>query len=193
MADSRLMMNIKGISISFIPRFFFQRKLFRIFDKIGTFNDSLLEEIVFRVNYYNKIMSDFDIKTESNCEIIGRFPFKKTSLAYDGYKLSKYFNDTFLWLKDYNDVNYVFEKPTICKSRPLTNENYNNILLKLDSNRHFCFLKDRLSFEKKKIKLCLEELFINNTDRIFFNVIFLPKAVIWDIQEKDLSSIKSLF
>ncbi|EHI6411033.1 lipopolysaccharide biosynthesis protein, partial [Campylobacter jejuni] len=28
--------------------------------------------------------------------------------------------------------------------------NINNILLKLDKNRHFCFLKDNINYENKK-------------------------------------------
>ncbi|WP_232364918.1 hypothetical protein [Campylobacter aviculae] len=82
-------------------------------------------------------------------EVIGELPFKNTSYAYDAYEISKYFKDNFLWNTEFSDVNYIFSNPTICKSRPIK-ESYNNILLKLDKNRHFVFIKDPFKFKEKK-------------------------------------------
>lgn len=146
MLQSRLFMNLKEIGISFVPRYFFQINLSKIFNEILKYNTKELEEIQVRVRYYNKINQFF---TPTEKEKIGKFPFKKTSYAFDAYEISKYFKDKFLWNKDFNDVKWTFKDPTICKSRPLEN-NKNNILLKLDKNRHFCFLKDDLIFENKK-------------------------------------------
>ncbi|EAJ7201213.1 lipopolysaccharide biosynthesis protein [Campylobacter coli] len=146
MLQSRLFMNLKGIGISFTPRYFFQTKLHKIFNEILKYNAKELEEIRTRVKYYNQI-NDFFTLTER--EKIGKFPFKNTSYAFDAYEISKYFNDDFLWKKEFGDVKYTFKEPAICKSRPLEN-NTNNILLKLDKNRHFCFLKDNIKYENKK-------------------------------------------
>ncbi|EOH7266131.1 lipopolysaccharide biosynthesis protein, partial [Campylobacter coli] len=144
--QSRLFMNLKGIGISFTPRYFFQTKLHKIFNEILKYNAKELEEIRTRVKYYNQI-NDFFTLTER--EKIGKFPFKNTSYAFDAYEISKYFNDDFLWKKEFGDVKYTFKEPAICKSRPLEN-NTNNILLKLDKNRYFCFLKDNIKYENKK-------------------------------------------
>ncbi|XAK48470.1 hypothetical protein AAID98_02405 [Campylobacter coli] len=146
MLQSRLFMNLKGIGISLVPRYFFQKKLHKIFNKILKYNNKELEEIQTRVKYYNQI-NEFFTLTEK--EKIGRFPFKDTSYAFDAYEISKYFNDDFLWNKKFGDIKYTFKEPAICKSRPLDN-NTNNILLKLDKNRHFRFSKDNINYENKR-------------------------------------------
>lgn len=63
MLQSRLFMNLKGIGISFIPRYFFQTNLHKIFNKILKYNVKELEEIQTRVKYYNQI-NDFFTLTE---------------------------------------------------------------------------------------------------------------------------------
>ncbi|RTJ86804.1 glycosyl transferase family 90 [Campylobacter jejuni] len=146
MLQSRLLMNLKGIGISFIPRYFFQINLDKIFNDILKYNIKDLEEIQTRVKYYNQINEFF---TPTAKEKIGKFPFKDTSYAFDAYEISKYFKDEFLWNKEFGDVRHTFKEATICKSRSLE-KNINNILLKLDKNRHFCFLKDNINYENKK-------------------------------------------
>lgn len=147
MADCRFVMNVKGIGSALIPRGIFQRQLKTILKEI--LNSNQLEDIVFRANYYNKKNEFFDIKKYENYEKIGKMPFKKTSLAYDAYKISKYFNDEFLWIKAFKDIAYDLKDPSITKSRPIVG-GVNNIILKLDKNRHFDFIKDYMSFEDKK-------------------------------------------
>ncbi|EAL5781325.1 lipopolysaccharide biosynthesis protein, partial [Campylobacter coli] len=49
-------------------------------------------------------INDFFTLTER--EKIGKFPFKNTSYAFDAYEISKYFNDDFLWKKEFGDVKY---------------------------------------------------------------------------------------
>ncbi|EDO7247220.1 hypothetical protein FW564_03965 [Campylobacter coli] len=73
MLQSRLFMNLKGIGISFTPRYFFQTKLHKIFNEILKYNAKELEEIRTRVKYYNQI-NDFFTLTER--EKIGKFPLK---------------------------------------------------------------------------------------------------------------------
>ncbi|EDO7829953.1 hypothetical protein GS431_01510 [Campylobacter coli] len=63
MLQSRLFMNLKGIGISFTPRYFFQTKLHKIFNEILKYNAKELEEIRTRVKYYNQI-NDFFTLTE---------------------------------------------------------------------------------------------------------------------------------
>ncbi len=61
MLQSRLFMNLKGIGISFTPRYFFQTKLHKIFNEILKYNAKELEEIRTRVKYYNQINDFFYI------------------------------------------------------------------------------------------------------------------------------------
>ena len=150
MADSRFVMNLKGISIAFIPRIFFQRKLPNIFKEILRYKDEILEQICFRVNYYHQINQDFSeiLLHSKDKEKLGQFPFKKTSKAFDAYKITKYFNDDFLIIKNYADISYKLNEPSICKDRLIGDEN--GIILKLDTHRHFIFLHDTQNFEDKK-------------------------------------------
>ncbi|MBX1885888.1 glycosyl transferase family 90 [Campylobacter peloridis] len=152
MADSRFMMNVKGIGASFIPRILFQKKLTIIFQEILSLDIEKLEYLKKRVNYYNKLNANRAkfITSSQNAEKIGKFPFKKTSLAYDAYAFSKYFNDDFLWIKAFGDISYVLSEASICKDRPICDDNYNNIIMKLDKNRHFVFLNDENIFDNKK-------------------------------------------
>lgn len=157
MADSRLMMNIKGITAAFIPRFFFQKELQSILKIILKLDKNTLSKIHQRVHFYNKISKDFSSEFFANPDKcpINALPFSQTSYAFDAYKISKYFSDDLLWIKSFLDINYNFDTPTICKSRPidaLKGSNANNVLLKLDANRHFCFFKDSFKFEDKKDK-----------------------------------------
>ncbi|ECK7595582.1 hypothetical protein FW587_00400 [Campylobacter jejuni] len=59
MLQSRLLMNLRGIGISFIPRYFFQINLDKIFNDILKYNIKDLEEIQTRVKYYNQINEFF--------------------------------------------------------------------------------------------------------------------------------------
>ncbi|EAL3326164.1 hypothetical protein EB384_04570 [Campylobacter coli] len=61
MLQSRLFMNLKGIGISFTPRYFFQTKLHKIFNEILKYNAKELEEIRTRVKYYNQINDFFTL------------------------------------------------------------------------------------------------------------------------------------
>ncbi|AJC86643.1 glycosyl transferase family 90 [Campylobacter sp. RM16704] len=179
MADSRFMMNVKGIGGAFIPRFLFQNKLKNIFFDILTLNVKNIEYIKTRVNYYNKL--NFDrakhIISSQNAEKIGKFPFKKTSLSYDAYAISKYFNDEFLWIKAFGDISYILSEASICKDRPICDGNYNNIIMKLDKNRHFVFLKDETEFEdKKNIAVYRGAVYQNNRKEFFRKNFFRKKC-----------------
>ena len=59
MANSRLMINIKGISAYALPRKLFQNRLSRVFDEILRLDDGALGRIKDRLNYYNQISQDF--------------------------------------------------------------------------------------------------------------------------------------
>ncbi|WP_348518290.1 glycosyl transferase family 90 [Campylobacter sp. CCS1377] len=175
MSDCRFVMNVKGIGVALIPRIFFQRKLKDIFSDILKYDAKNLAYISERVGYYNKINSDFskDLQACHEKEKIGKLPFKKTSLAYDGYKISKYFKDDLLWVKKYGDINCTFcPPPVICKSRPLNEKNYNNIILKLDKNRHFVFLEDKMNFENKQNKAVFRGAIYQKHRKEFFERYF---------------------
>lgn len=50
----------------------------------------------------------------------------------------------------YGDITKVPPHPAILKSRPITGDNRNSVLLNLDKARHFNFLEDDMSFRDKQ-------------------------------------------
>ncbi|MBF7047125.1 lipopolysaccharide biosynthesis protein [Campylobacter volucris] len=195
MADCRFMMNVKGIIGSFVPRIFFQKQLTFLFQEISTLNIKQKEYIKERVNYYNKLTANKakNILISHNVEKIGKLPFKKTSLAYDAYAISKYFDDNFLWIKAFGDISYILDEASICKDRPICENNYNNVIMKLDKNRHFIFLKDKNNFDNKKDIAVFRGAVYQNNRKAFFEKNFLNKKCNIGHTGKDLNKWKRNF
>ncbi len=53
------------------------------------------------------------------------------------------------FMKEFGDVNWVPAAPMFVKSRPISADNHNAVLLPLDVRRHMCFPRDPFSFETK--------------------------------------------
>ncbi|MDR1535857.1 MAG: glycosyltransferase [Planctomycetota bacterium] len=53
----------------------------------------------------------------------------------------------------FGDVTTVPETPAFVKSRPIAGDNRNSVLLKLDRNRHFVFIRDKKAFSEKRDRL----------------------------------------
>ena len=73
-----------------------------------------------------------------------------SSYRYDTNEYTRYFPRDFALQVGFGDVNYFFHAPTITKSRPISPNNANSIIFKLDKNRHFYFPQDYINFEDKK-------------------------------------------
>lgn len=103
-----------------------------------------------RVNYYNKLSQPFHIDSTQSTLIA---QFKKTggtTYFFDLRKVVKCFPSSWYFNYINGDVSYLTEKPCFLKSRPITEENINSILLKLNEIRHFKFIDDSLSFCDKQ-------------------------------------------
>ncbi|EJB8503692.1 glycosyltransferase [Vibrio parahaemolyticus] len=103
-----------------------------------------------RVNYYNKVDAQFELpKGTSTC--VGKF--KKTggtTYYFDLHKVVKSFPLQCLFQFLNGDISHIPEYPSFLKSRPITGDNQNSVLLKLNEIRHFQFTSDSLPFRKKK-------------------------------------------
>lgn len=124
--------------------------------------------ILDRVNYYNKLDSiqllpesthsiadykiDKDIRRKlrtNNDDALAK------SYFFDSNEILRWFNKDLKFGHMFGDNIALLPYPMITKTRPIEGDNKNNILLNLDKNRHFTFLKDRIPFEKKKdILIC---------------------------------------
>ena len=104
-----------------------------------------------RVNYYNRIDAAFSVKNKTPA---------REALAWRSGGGSAYAADLFGALRgidpqarlDYyfGDSTRIPASPAIIKARPIAGDNRNAVLLKLNSARHFHFVRDPLPFAAKK-------------------------------------------
>ena len=125
--------------------------------------------IMDRVDYYNKLNTKFSIdkslpegttrkelgKNSYNYYVSNSYikNFKKTggrTYYFDALKVIKRF-DPKLWVTFYNgDIRHIPSQPGFLKSRPISDNNQNSILLKLNEIRHFKFINDNNNYRDKK-------------------------------------------
>ena len=67
----------------------------------------------------------------------------------DAFEFTRYFSPDLLLDKHFGDWTTICETPSIVKTRPLSGDNINNVILNLDKVRHFVFLKDKRTFASK--------------------------------------------
>lgn len=92
--------------------------------------------------------------TEDMIQIESLPLFKKTFYSYDLYS-----NFIFSHLKpkfryEFGDVRDIPIRPTFVKSRPINSHNQNSMILPLEISRHFDFIEDWVSFDKKINQIC---------------------------------------
>ncbi len=108
------------------PNFFYRRKLQKRLKSIKN-----IEYIKKRVNYYNKIDSNFTLSQHSTT-IKDFQKEKKKTYFFDLLKYLKYFNLDFKFLYLFGDITEIPKEPSFVKSRPIDGDNENSILMKLD-------------------------------------------------------------
>ncbi|MCB5361827.1 glycosyl transferase family 90 [Vibrio lentus] len=107
------------------------------------------EEVMSRVDYYNKLTQPFEL----NNEVQTVKNFKKTggnTYYFDLLKVIKGFDPENRFSVLNGDIRHIPEQPSFLKSRPITGKNQNCVVLKLNAIRHFQFVDDKLSFRDKK-------------------------------------------
>ncbi len=138
---------IKAIIKLLTPRFFYKRKLPKILSGI---NDTNREYIEKRVAYYNKLDTPYAINARFSSSEDFISTEKKKTYFFDMVEYLKYFSCNAKIAYLFGDITEVPEIPSIVKSRPISQENQNSVLLKLDKVRHFIFLTKDIPFHDKK-------------------------------------------
>ena len=135
-----------------MPRWVTQRQLPGLLKALERRPDQ--EEIQRRVNYYNRLTAESPIDRKLWDEQAVRLcdqPMTKQKTYYlDAMEYARYFDQELKWLLLYGDITYVPELPTILKSRPLSEDVQNSVLLNLDKVRHFLFVNDQKPWREKK-------------------------------------------
>lgn len=130
-----------------IPRFYLQRRLPSALAVLDRYHLSQINE---RVNYYCKLLHPFilnnDAKTHSDLSIWNG----RSAQCLDFKQYLRFYSPRLAFYYLLGDVTTVPIVPTFLKSRPISSENSNSVILKLNTGRFYDFQKDRLSFNEKK-------------------------------------------
>ena len=115
-----------------------------------------------RVDYYIKVDHPWNMNPKDEVErtktwlryrgAIGNYRRKMFCTAYffDQHDVTRWFPPRLRWNFCPGDVYFTPKEPTVVKSRLLTADNQNSVLLKLDKLRHFMFVQDTKKFRDKK-------------------------------------------
>lgn len=144
---------LKSCTILLIPHFILKTRQQRFLQKYyPKYNNADLQS---RLDYYNKLKEKKQIPQSS--PTLANHKLKNVNYSkvyfFDSYEFTRYFSKTLPWLFRPGDITDLQPYPTIVKSRPITENNENSVLLKLNKIRHFIFVKDNTKFEDKIPKI----------------------------------------
>lgn len=74
-------------------------------------------------------------------------------------------------------MTFVPDYPSIVKSRPLTDDNVNSIVMKLDKVRHFIFVEDKKAFTEKKNMVIFRGKVRKTFQKAFYGNVFSSSDV----------------
>lgn len=151
---------LSGFAGLAIPDAFFRQRLRGLLAQAPKHPD--YDYIRKRVDYYIKTDQPFHVSdtnrfTRERSWIyytgrIGDYTRKMFHTAYffDQHDVTRWFPKCFRWNFCPGDVYFTPDTPTVVKSRLLTDDNSNSVILKLDKLRHFMFVHDTIPFRQKK-------------------------------------------
>lgn len=118
--------------------------------KLGEALETADEKLLTRLHYYNK-MDSFN-PLQENIHSINEFKIFESPKTYrfDLYEYLRYYDPNYRFAFYGRDIIHIPDIPTIVKSRPISDNNQNSVLMKLDKKRHFVFINDPYSFREKK-------------------------------------------
>jgi len=152
----------KNLMLVLIPRIFYR---FRLKSKLNNIKNYNRDDILYRVNYYNKINNQFRVSSKSiknrglftrqltnikeNVIKKNKSIKKHTTYFFDLYNIFSFFSSDKQLDFIFGDVTQTPATPSIVKSRPIGNSK-NSIILNLNKVRHFHFINDNRRFTAKR-------------------------------------------
>lgn len=122
----------------------------RLNDLLETVHDYDPAYIRHRLTYYNKLMPGATLGNDAVALQNMTLPKRQRVYYFDTVEYTHYFNPVYKIEYKFGDVTRVPDSPALVKSRPISNDNVNAVVMKLDKARHFTFLTDKKDFTKKK-------------------------------------------
>jgi hypothetical protein len=154
MKTEKLYFYSQQILSNLLPREIYQKKLRKTFELIKHYDETAIQA---RVNYYLKSTVPYRLTPDnsskpSQISKTHEFRLKNNKSAYyfDLLATLRYFPAHLKFCYLFGDVIHVPDQPTIVKSRPIGENNQNSVLFKLNSVRHFNFVKDPYRYEDKR-------------------------------------------
>lgn len=127
------------------PQFLFRQRLQGLLADLSRKRESIIRD---RLSYYNKLDRSFTVTSDATA--IGEIPLKMSRYYYDLKEHARYFDRRFRLDYLFGDVAHIPAVPTVTKSRPISPDNGNSVLLNLDKLRHFRKVPDPIAFDKKR-------------------------------------------
>lgn len=147
---SRMWLYLHSFADYCIPALFFRNMRKTL---MSSLTDREKAEVCRRANYYIRIGEHSHIIPDTTVGTF-KFPFgqsgKRTKYFFDLYRVVRYFNPEYSFAYRFGDVTEVPSCPAFVKSRPITSDNTNSVVLKLNQWRHFVFVNDKQPFRTKK-------------------------------------------
>ncbi|WP_020531648.1 glycosyl transferase family 90 [Flexithrix dorotheae] len=136
----------KSFGFNALPVFFFKWNYHRL---INYGRECDQQELQYRLNYYFKQNKNFEIPEAA--QAIKNFK-KTNSTTYflDLKEFLHYFTADTRFAYQFGDETHINPYPTLFKARPITGDNANSVLFKLNKRRHFKWVNDPYSYGEKK-------------------------------------------
>ena len=129
-----------------LPGWWFRRRLAALLHDIPPSELSYLQD---RVDYYLKPQQAFTLSDQATT-IRKLRSGGRTTYFFDLHQTLRYFPRHLRLHHLFGDIRAVPPVPTIVKSRPISPDNQNSVLMKLDQMRHFHFRTDTTPFRAKQ-------------------------------------------
>ncbi|TDX28755.1 glycosyl transferase family 90 [Modicisalibacter xianhensis] len=135
-----------GLLTLLAPDRLFRYRLERI---LAGYRDQALDDVLDRVEYYNKCQLPFTL--DARAQRVADFRYERRGTYYlDTKSVVRHFDPECRFAYRFGDVTRVPEVPAFVKSRPIDGDNANAVLLKLNQIRHYNFVDDPQPFERKR-------------------------------------------
>ena len=115
----------------------------------ATFSDEELKAIQQRVDYYCKLMAPTAVTGNTHIADL-RKPKSPKTYYFETYQHARFWQAEQPIDFVFGDVIHIPSTPSVVKSRPISDDNQNSVLLKLDKPRHFIRIVNDKPFTEKK-------------------------------------------
>lgn len=155
------------LAYALVPRWYYRWRRRVLMDSL---TDEERSQVQRRADYYNRLSAPRPL---SGGTTVGRyrFPYRKKPFEGRRRRLTQYFYDLYEVVRCFpshlrfaympGDVTRVPPQPTFVKSRPVSGDNANAVLLKLNKRRHYALEHDPVPFARKRDMLVARTTWAN--------------------------------